>query len=440
MFPILQTYRFSFVDVLRTDRRRRLIQTLTVVAAASMVVGCKPRGEASQAKMERPAPQVTVAKAIMQDVPVYLDEIGKCVAIESVTIAPRVTGPILKRHVEDGADVKAGQPLFTIDPDPYQAELEASQANLQQALASLSLAKIEFQRYASVAGTNAVTQTDYDSKKNDVDVAEAQVAAAKAALKSAQLNRDYCSIVSPINGRTGSRLVDVGNIVTANTTQLLSIQRLDPIYADFTVNERELVGVRTEMAKGTLKAMVTLPASNDAGREGKLTFLDNTVQDATGTVRLRVEIPNADTHFWPGQFVNVKLILQVKAHAVLVPDSAQQMAQNFGYVLVVDEKNIAHIRPVKFGQQHGKLIVVEPIPGAGPNGSPLGGVKPGETVVTDGQVMVAPDSPVTINTGMPPHGFPGAGKGGAGHGAATTGAASQGAAATTRPSADGAHQ
>ena len=164
--------------------------------------------------------------------------------------------------------------------------------------------------YASIAGTRAVSQLDYETKKNTVAVDEAQVQAAEAAVENAKLNLDYCSIRSPIDGRAGARLVDAGNVVQANTTAMLSIQQLDPIYADFTVTERDLPEVQQEMAHGTLRPWCAFRRTRRARRApGTLTFLDNNVQNATGTVNLRATIANPDHHFWPGQFVNVTLIL-----------------------------------------------------------------------------------------------------------------------------------
>ena len=170
--------------------------------------------------------------------------------------------------------------------------------------------KIQFARDEELVGTKAISKLDYETKKNTVDVDQAQVEAAEAAVENAKLNLEYCYIHSPIEGRAGARLVDVGNVVQTNTTPLLLIQRLDPIYADFTVTERDLPDVQKQMAHGNLTAQVRLPSDGeDGGRAGKLTFLDNAVQNGTGTVNLRATVPNSDHHFWPGQFVNVRLVL-----------------------------------------------------------------------------------------------------------------------------------
>ena len=280
-------------------------------------VGC---GKKVTAAFEQPPASVTVSTAVSRDVPVYLDEIGKNGAFESVTVTPQVGGRITERHFEDGANLQKDQLLFVIDPRPYQAQLDSAKANLAQAKAALELAKIQFARYEELVGTKAISKQDYDTKKNTVDVDQAQMEAAQAALETAKLNLEYCYIHSPIEGRAGARLVDVGNVVQANTTALLLIQRIDPIYADFTITERDLPEVQKQMARGNLKALVRLPSDGaDAPALGKVTFLDNAVQNGTGTVNLRATIPNSDHHFWPGQFVNVKLVLSTEKAAVFIP-------------------------------------------------------------------------------------------------------------------------
>jgi multidrug efflux system membrane fusion protein len=358
-----------------------MASNILLIAAA----GCN-RGPVQAAAGARPeGTLVTVATTTATDVPVYLDEIGRNGAFESVTVTPQVGGRITERHFEDGANLTKGQLLFVIDPRPYQAQLDSAQANLAQAKASLELAKIQFARDAELVGTKAISKQDYDTKKSTVDVDEAQVEAAEAALETARLNLEYCFIHSPIEGRAGARLVDVGNVVQANTTSLLLTQRLDPIYADFTITERDLPEVQKEMKRGTLKADVRLPSEPEsAARIGKLTFLDNTVQNGTGTVNLRATIANPDHHFWPGQFVNVRLVLETKKGAVLVPNEATQISQKGFYVYVVKSDGTADIRLVKLGQRQGNDIVI------------TDGLTAGENVVMTGQLTIIPGSKVRV--------------------------------------------
>src|ERR1700681_4046998 len=233
---------------------------LGLAAALLLVPAVCSRGNAQAAPPAMPAPLVTVVKATAQDVPRYLDEIGRNTAFESVTVTPQVGGRIVERHFQDGENLKKGQLLFVIDPRPYKAQLDSAQASLAQAKAALDFAKIQFARDEEVIGTRAISKQDYDTKNNTVDVDQGQVEAAAADLETARLILEYCYIHSPIDGRAGARLVDVGNVVQPNATSLLSIQRLDPIYANFTVTESDLPAVQKQMSSGTLKAAVRLPS------------------------------------------------------------------------------------------------------------------------------------------------------------------------------------
>src|SRR5262249_49045389 len=211
---------------------------------------------------------------------------------------------------------------------PYEATLHQAEAVLAQKKADLQLAETEYARAGDLVVKDFISKSDYDTKKNAVDVAKAQIQQSEAAIETARLNLEYCKIQSPIDGRAGHRLVDPGNVVKPESPDpLLVIQRLDPIYADFTVTENELTSVQQNMAKGNLKAQVRLPDVPDTqSREGAMSFMDNAVQDGTGTVRLRATIPNKDHLFWPGRFVNVRLVLDTLKSAVLVPATASQMS------------------------------------------------------------------------------------------------------------------
>ncbi len=354
-------------------------------------------GKQAPAAFERPPAPVAVSAAIARDVPIYLDEVGKFVAREVVSIQPQVSGRITQIHFTDGADLKTGQILFTIDPRPFEAQLNAAKANLAQANAALDLAKDNFARVESVTDQRAVSRQDYETKKNAVAVAAAQVKQNEAAVETARLNLDYCIIRSPINGRAGQRLVDLGNVVTANQSSLLVIQRLDPIYADFTVTEQDLTAVQRNMQRGTLKVEVRLPDEPDKPRSGTLTFLDNSVQEGTGTVKLRATLPNGDRHFWPGRFAKVRLILERKQNAVLVPADAPQLSAKGTFVYVIKADSTAELRPVKVGQRQGNLVVIEQ------------GLKGNERVVVAGHLGVTPGGKVRIQqsgsqTAPPPAG------------------------------------
>jgi multidrug efflux system membrane fusion protein len=216
-----------------------------------------------------------------------------------------------------------------------------------------------------------------------VDVGEAQVKQNEAALESARLNLEYTSIRSPIDGRAGHRLVDNGNVVTANMTTLLTIERMDPIYADFTVTENDFSDVQRDEAERKLRVEVRLPDEKKP-EVGELTFLDNSVQSSSGTVMLRATVPNPARHLWPGQFVNVRLVLAMLPQAVLIPVAAAQDSAKGPFVYVVKQDSTAELRPVKLGQRQGDAVVVQQ------------GLQSGERVVLNGQLGVMPGGKVNV--------------------------------------------
>jgi multidrug efflux system membrane fusion protein len=405
----------------------RLNQLFLGVAAIGLLAGCERNGQAAPTAAARPPAAVIAAAAITRDVPVYLDQIGKTVPVEMVTIVPQVGGKVIARHVEDGAYVRKGDLLFEIDPRPFEASLASAKAALAQSQAEAEWATSDFQRTEELKNQNVASQLEYDQKKSTRDATQAKIEAANAAIQTAQLNLEYCKIYAPITGRAGAVWVDPGNIVKANEGTMLIIQQLDPIYAEFTVTENDLGTVRKFMAsrgqplgnedslglkcevdvpgnsKQVLTALENIPATqpttrpNVGPREGSLTFLDNTVQQSTGTIKLRATIPNSDRYFWPGQFVNVRLILTVKKDAVLIPTEAQQIGQQgpFVYVIAAGEvedpatkekkpAKLAQIRTIVPGQRQGNLMVVEK------------GVNPGDEVVVSGQMLVVPGGPVNV--------------------------------------------
>jgi multidrug efflux system membrane fusion protein len=301
-----------------------------------------------------------------------------------------VGGRIIERRFQDGANLRKGDLLFVIDPRPFKFQLDSSRATLAQQSAALELARIQFNRDAAIIETKAISKQDYDTKKNNVAVGEAQVQAAQASVENAQLNLEYCYIHSPINGRAGSRLVDVGNVVQANMTALLSIQHIDPIYATFTITERDLPEVQKQMSHGGLRALVRVPSDSETqARAAKVEFLDNMVQNATGTVSLRATVSNPDHHLWPGQFVNVKLVLGTQKGAVLIPGQATQISQKGSFAYVVKPDDTVELRQLVLGQRHGENVVV------------LEGVAAGEQVVTAGQMTLRPGGKVRIGTDAP---------------------------------------
>ena len=320
-----------------------------------------------------PARPVAVAEVITKDVPLYLDEIGTCTAFESVQVQAQVAGQIVERHFKDGADVKKGDLLFTIDKRPYQAALDAAKADNILAQANLKR-QLELQ-------AKDVTATQ------DLDTARADAMRTQAVVDAAQVNFDYCSIRSPINGRIGLRQVDVGNTVTSgsNGAVLVAIDNLDPIYTDFTVAEPDLPLVRRYLGGPNLKVLTDAEEDNIPSREGSLYFMANTLQPGTGTAQARAVTPNPDHALWPSQFVQVRLVLDTIKNARLVPNGAVQIGQNGPYVFVVKKDSTLDLRQVQPGQkQSGDLTVIKE------------GVEPGETVVVRGQLQLAPGTKVIV--------------------------------------------
>ena len=395
----------------RWTKSHRALLVISIFAVFG--TGCQKK---ESLEVERPPASVTVASAVTQDVPVYLDAIGKTVAREVVSIEPQVSGRVLNIHFADGANVKKGDLLFTIDPQPFEVSLQQARASLarstalkRQAEATLTkdtaqakTGEVEKQRYAQLVEQGVVSKQQFDQVRTNSEALNATVSADIAAIRSAeeamkvddatiasaQVLLAYCYIRSPIDGLAGQRLVDIGNVVNpgnlGKSTSMLVIQRVDPIYADFTIPQSDLSVVQRNMAQGTLRAEVRLPDAPDSPVAGDLTFLDNAVQNTTGTVNLRATIANRDRKFWPGRFVNIRLVLSTIRSAVLIPASAPQMSAKGQFVYVVNDDLTAELRPVETGQRQGEQVVINQ------------GVKTGERVVVQGQIAVIPGGKVSI--------------------------------------------
>jgi multidrug efflux system membrane fusion protein len=354
----------------------RWAYVLFAILAVLVLLRSFQRGVGTSGTAQAPVRPVTVAKVVAKDVPIYLDEIGTCAAYETVQVQAQVSGQILTRDFQDGADVKKGDLLFTIDPRPFQAALD-------QAKAQAALDQANLKRQEDLRARKVISQQDYDTA-----VANAQKS--QAAAEAAQVNLDFCYIKSPINGRVGLRNVDVGNLVGPSTPPLVSIQGLDPIYTDFTVAENDLPLVRKYLGGPNVKVETFLPDGSIKPRTGDLYFIDNAVQPGSGTVKARGVTPNPDRALWPSEFVRVRFILDMLKNATLVPAQAVQVSQSGPFVFVVKPDNTVDLRPVKPGQrQEGDLTVVE------------SGVKPDETVVVTGQLALAPGGKVAPQPYVP---------------------------------------
>ncbi len=354
--------------------------TLAVIALALAGLGAKP------APKVPPVPVVT-ATAQVQPTPLSLTAVGSVEPIESVAVRAQVGGVITRVAFKEGDDVKAGQLLFQIDPRPLQAALDAAQAQLARDQAQADNAAAEAARYERLVARDYVTKEQYDATRTQAEVFKATVVADQAAVEQARLNLAYASVASPIAGRTGAVLVKTGNVVAPNGAPLVVVNQLRPIRVSFAVPGSQLPLVQRYMARGALDVRAKPSSDGDADLSGKLVFVDNAVDPATGTVTLKAEYANADGSLWPGQFVSTQLILTVQADALTVPASAVVTGQQGQYVYVVGPDNKVEQRPVKVSRTVDGISVLE------------SGLAAGDVVVTDGQVRLVPGAAVEIRSG-----------------------------------------
>ena len=366
--------------------KMRVITVLGIlVPVISLMVGCSKKQETQ----EIPPRPVKIAVAFTKDVPIYIDTFGNLATPNNVDIVCQVTGQIKEVYFEEGSEVKAGTPLFTIDPREYQAELNKSKAALAADQVDAKLKFEIFERNKKLIDKKLISQQDFDTYKTDAAASQAQVALDKAAVELAQINLNYCLITSPIDGVTGKRLVDPGNIVTANSgNPLVNIKSIDPLYIDFSLPERNLPEVKAAMAATTLKVEISPVGDSNGPYSGELQMTDNTIDDTTGTISLRATVPNPDRILWPGQFADVKLIVSTAKDAVLVPGAAVQLGQNGMYTYVITDDNKADLGDeITVGQVEGDNVIIEK------------GIKTGEKVVTYGQMGLSPGAKVHVQAG-----------------------------------------
>jgi multidrug efflux system membrane fusion protein len=362
--------------------------TLLVAALALAGTGAKPAAKAP------PVPVVTGAVKV-QPVPLLLNAVGTVEPIESVAVRPQVGGVITRVAFTEGADVGAGQPLFQIDPRPLQAALVAAQAQLARDEAQAANAVAQAARYERLVAKDYVTREQFDAARTQADVFRAAVQADRAAVEQAKLNLAYATVSSPVAGRTGSILVKKGNVVAPNGAPLVVVNQLSPIRVGFAVPGDQLPLVRKYAAGGTL-AVRARPSRDGAGEElvGSLVFVDNAVDSGSGTVILKAEFPNEDGALWPGQFVDVALVLTVEPAALTVPAAAVVTGQAGPFVFVVGADGKAEKRAVNVNRTlDGRTVVT-------------GDLSNGETVVTDGQMRLVPGAIVDVKPVQPAQGGP----------------------------------
>lgn len=347
------------------------------------------RNSSDQAKNRRgaagPAP-VTVAVATNMDVPVEIQCIGTVQAYSLVSIRSQITGKIQEVHFREGQEVAAGDLLFTIDPRPFEAALNQAQANVKRDEAQLVNARLNFERTSNLFVSKIASQSDYDTAEATYQSAQGTVLADNAAVTNAEVNLDYTGIRAPIAGRTGSLTVKEGNVVKAPDDILVTLAQVHPIYVGFSVPERNLQAIRLRAAEAPLVVRAFAPSATNDVAQGELTFVNNTVDTNTGTILLKGTFQNENNVLWPGQFVQVSLVLSNLPNATVVPTQAVQTGQNGEFLFVVKPDNTVEARPVVTGITFDGVRVI------------TSGVKVGETIVTDGQLRLTPGAVVVVKT------------------------------------------
>jgi multidrug efflux system membrane fusion protein len=357
-------------------------------AGVLSLAGCssKPAESEGTRRMEFRVP-VIIAKAERRTVPVQVEAIGNVEAYSTVSVRTLVAGEIEKVYFTQGQDVTKGQLLLTIDSRPYQTRLSQLEADLARDQAQLANARAQAERSAKLFQAGIIAQEQYDTVRTTADALQATVNADQAAIASAKVDLSYCSVYSPLDGRTGALLVYPGNIAKVNDTIVVTINQIHPIYVTFAVPEQRLAEVKRYRERAALSVEAFVPNDTRPPAKGVLTFIDNSVDQATGTIKMRGTFQNPDNRLWPGQFVNVVMKLTTLPNATVVPAQAVQTGMTGKYVYVVKSDMTAEYREVVPGETVNGQTVIEK------------GVAPGDTVVTDGQLQLAPGSKVEIKKG-----------------------------------------
>jgi multidrug efflux system membrane fusion protein len=426
------------VELITLSKRACLVVSGLVLLAAA--AGCSGSAASSSPGGGRGrgrgdfggAVPVVTAKVSERDVPVDLAAIGNVEAYTTISVRSQVTGQLEGSHFREGDFVKKDQLLFTIDKRPFESALQQAQANLARDQALLNQAEAQLvrdgaqaeysqltsERQAALAGRGIVSKDVFEqaraaaeataaSVKADraaVESAKAQLVAQQAAVDNAKVQLGYTTIESPINGRSGNLTVKTGNLVAANTTELMTIAQVEPIYVTFSIPALQLATIRARMGKDKIAVTVTPQDGSATPVEGELAFVDNAVDASTDTIKLKGRFSNSDHRLWPGQFARVSIRVTTLAHAMVVPSQAVQTGQDGQFVFVVKPDNTVDQRPVVVGQRVGDDVVVEK------------GLQPGQTVVTEGQLRLEAGSKVQVGDGRGGAGGGGRGRGRRGNG------------------------
>jgi len=375
-------------------KRYAIVAGLAVVLAAGALLAyfsAEPRAREKPAAKGPPPAPVAVAVTQQQSVPVRLQAIGNVEAYTSVSVKSRVDGQILRVDFREGQEVKKGEVLFRIDPRPFEAALKQAEAQALRDVANRDQAASQEKRYQELLEKNFVSKEAYAQYRTNAQTADATSKASQAALENARLNLEYTVIRSPVDGYVGRALLQAGNMVKANDTQaLVVINQVRPVYVSFAIPERQLAVVRELMRKGPLAVDVAAPGTDKPLASGRIAFLDNAVDQTTGTIKLRAIFENHDASLWPGQFYTVRVRLYDQANAILVPSQAVQTGPGGQFVYVVKPDMTVEVRKVVVARSEGDFAVLAD-----------GALARGEQVVVRGALRLAPGAKVTVTADAP---------------------------------------
>ncbi len=351
------------------------------ILVAAALAACSKGGPEMSQKRQMPPANVKVAVAVKKDVPLQVEVVGTVEAYATVSVTAQINGQIEKIHFKEGDFVAKGSLLVTLDPRPFKAALAQAEAAQARDTAQLENARRDAERNESLAREGVVPRQQADQTTTAADALAAVVAADKAAVENARLNLAYCYIHSPIDGKTGAVQLNEGNLIKANDKSIVTIYQVKPIYVSFMVPQAQLAAIREHMAAGRLK--VTATPEGVRGAEGTLVFIDNGIDPATGTIRLKAAFNNGGGRLVPGQFVNVSMVLTTEKDALTIPSHAVMNGQKGEFVFLV-KNGLVEMRLVTIRRAFGDDVLIEK------------GLEAGDTVVTDGQIQAVPGGPVKV--------------------------------------------
>jgi multidrug efflux system membrane fusion protein len=363
---------------------------LTIFAVFLLCTACTAKKE--KPKTKPPVP-VKVAQVVQKNVPVQVKAIGNIEAYTSVAIKSQVGGQIARLHFAEGSDVEKGALLISIDPEPFQATVNQCEAALAKDQTQAKFAREQASRYEGLLKEGIVTHDQYDLLRTNAESFAAAVVADRAAIKSAKIQLGYCYVRSPISGRTGTIALQPGNLTKANDVAIVTVNQISPIYVTFSLPEKRLTEVKRAMAGNELKIEAVIPNEPGSTEVGTISFLDNAVNPATGTIKLKGVFANKSRKLWPGQFTDVLITLASRQNAVVVPTQAIQTSQQGEFVYVVKPDNTVEMRQVTSAAAVGEETIIDK------------GLAAGETVVVDGQLRLTPGAVVESKEKQPAGGM-----------------------------------